>query len=495
MFSLIARFILRNRTLLLIILGSITAVMIYFASQVQLSYEFAKILPDNDKTNIAYEQFKSTFGEDGVVMVVGLDDKNFYTLDKYNDWYALGNEIKKIDGIEAVASVSKLINLVRNDSLQAFEIVPLINGPLQTQAQVDSIKEFLMAHRFYDGIIFNKGDDAHLMAITFDKKKINSKSRIDMVHEIRKKAEVYATKYNQTLHYSGMPYIRTLLSQKIANELVLFLTLALVVCAIILLFLFRSFNVMLFSLLVVFTGVIWSVGCIVMLGYKITILTGLIPSLITVIGIPNCILLINKYQHEYQRHQNKALALARMIQRIGFTTFLANLTTSIGFGVFYFTRSKLLVEFGLIAAINVMATYAISLILIPIVFSYLPAPKVRHVKHIQSPTATRVAAWINQLVHHHYKRVFIAVIIFTAIGIAGMFKMNVLGYVVDDLPDNDPIYTDLKFFEKHFHGVLPFEISIDTREPKGVFDVMFLRKVKRWKTCCANTPFLANLWL
>lgn len=488
MFEFISRFILRNRILLLIGTIVLTAFLGWKATFVQQSYEFAKILPDNDSTYIEYDKFKKQFGLDGTVLVIGVQDADFYNLQKFNAWCALGDSIKKIDGIKAVVSVGRLINIVRNDSLHQFEVKPIVTNNLTTQAEVDSIKKLIESLPFYDNFIFNKTEHAHLMAITFDVAKLNSKSRIEIVAEIKKEAAAFSALTNTELHYSGMPYIRTSIAEKIVHEMKLFLLLSIIVCALILLLFFRSVIIMFASLFIVLIGVTWSLGSIVLLGYNISALTGLIPPLIVVIGIPNCILLLNKYHAEYAKHANQAMALSRMIQRIGLTTFLANVTTCIGFFVFCFTGSKLLVEFGLVAAINVMATYALSLVLIPIIFSYLPPPKARQTKHLEAPRLNRVLEIITYWVHHYYKRVFVVVGIITIISIIGMFKIKTVGYVVDDLPANDPIYTDLKFFEKNFHGVLPLEISIDTKKPNGVFTIANLHKINKLEKRLATYP-------
>jgi uncharacterized protein len=93
---------------------------------------------------------------------------------------------------------------------------------------------------------------------------------------------------------------------------------------------FRSFKVMFFALIVVIIGIVSSLGIIVLFGYKITIISGMIPSLIVVIGVPNTIFILNKYHEEYAAHGNKMLALQTTIEKIGQTLFLANVTTSIG---------------------------------------------------------------------------------------------------------------------------------------------------------------------
>jgi len=307
------------------------------------------------------------------------------------------------------------------------------------------------------------------MAITFDNSLLNTKNRLAIVDSIRAKAELFVAKTNVHVHYSGMPYIRTAVARKIQGEMTLFMILAIIVTAIILMLFFKSILPVVFSLAVVSVGVIWSVGLLVLCGYHISVLTGLIPPLLIVIGVPNCIMLLNKYHTEYKAHGNKMRSLARSIEKVGISLFMANITTSIGFAVFCSTDSQILFEFGLISSISVMLTYAISLMLVPIVFSFLPAPSLKHVRHLQSKLLNKVLEKVDYWVHHYRRRIYITVVVVVLISAYGMTKILPLGFVVDDLPKKDPILVDLKYFEKNYNGVLPFEISIDTKKENGVF--------------------------
>jgi predicted RND superfamily exporter protein len=488
MFLRIATLILRNKLPLLAGIILLTAFFGYKATKIELSYEFAKVLPLSDPHFQDYLNFKSTFGEDGSVMVIGVTDSSFFTLEKFNQWFDLGNRIKKIDGIEAVVSVAGIYTIEKNEDERKFELKPVIKSKPTSQAELDSLKAIIDNLPFYQGFIVNKETGANLMAITFDRTKLNSKNRIAMVDTIKNLALDFGKKNNLPVHLSGMPFIRTGITSKVAGEMKLFLLLAILVTALILLVFFRSVIPVIFSLIVVIIGVIWSLGTIVLLHYKITILSGLIPPLLIVIGIPNCIFLLNKYHSEFKQHGNKVKSLTRMVQRIGLTTFLANLTTAIGFGVFYFTKSNILMEFGLVAAANVMATYLISLILIPIAFSYLPEPDVRHTKHLQAKRINFLLEWIDKIVHNHYKAVFATVIVIIAISFFGMMKITTVGYVVDDLPKKDPIYVDMKYFETNFKGVLPLEFSIDCLKPGGVFSMTTLQKINRFEKMLSGYP-------
>lgn len=481
MLSIIARSIIRYRVIFLVAVVLITAFFGYMATKIELSYKYASALPKDDPAYIEYEKFKSLYGEDGSVMVMGFADTTLFTVNKFNAWADLTDSVRKIHGIKNVVSAARLFEVVRNDSLSRFDFAPLMKSRPRTQQEVDSLKERIYSLPFYEGLVFDKESGATLMLITFDTTELNSAKRIEIVNRIEDMGEAFGEKHNIEMHYSGMPYIRTVYMQKVSGEMKLFMVLAIVVLAIILFLFFRSFSAVFFSLLVCLFGVVISVGMLVMFGYKITVLSGLIPPLIMVIGVPNCIFIINKYQEELLRHGNKMKALTRTIEKVALSNFLANVTTAIGFGVFYFTESALLVEFGVVAAINVIITYAIAHILLPVIYSYMPAPAPRYTRHLKSRWISRAMASVDYLVHNHRKTIYFTLLGLTLISIWGMTKIEVKGYVVDDLPQKDPVYTHLRFFEKNFKGVLPFEFDIDTREENGVFknNARTLYKIKR----------------
>lgn len=494
MWKYFSTILLRNKLSFTICVLLLTVFMGFEASKMQLSYEFAKILPENDSTFIEYQNFKKKFGEDGNVMVMGFADKDLFQFEKFRDWVKLNTDLKNIQGVKAIMSLPTSFKLIKNDSLKKFEFIPLIQNPIANQFEVDSLKEEFLAMPFYEGIIYNKESGANLVAITFTKKDLDSKRRLDMVTEIKALGDAFSKKHNVNIHYSGMPYIRSQLMTKVRDEMTLFLILAIIVTAIILWLFFRSVTTVLYSLIVVVIGVVWSIGIMYLFGYKITVLSGLIAPLIMVIGLPNCIFLINKYQSEFLAHGNKIKALARSVETIGVTLFLANITTAIGFGVLYFTKSSMLVEFGIVAAISVMATYLITLILIPIILNLLPTPKPKHTKHQEGKRINKILDIIDLLVQKNRKAIYLITTIITILSLWGMTFIDMNGYVVDDLPEKDPVYTDLHFFETNFKGVLPFEISIDTKKPKGIFatNAKAIYKIKLLQKTLAEYPIFSK---
>lgn len=490
MWNKIATAIIRYRLLWVGLVLVSTVFMAYEASKIELSYQFARILPSNDPTEKEYQAFRKLFGEDGSVMVIGWQDAELFEANKFRDWCKLSQEIKQKKGIKTVLSLANLSKLERNDSLRRFDLIPLIKELPKTQAEVDSLKKEINNLPIYEGLVINSQTNATLIVITFNDKELNSKNRLTIVGDIETMAEKFATKYQTDLHYSGMPYIRTVNMKKISSEMELFMGLAVLVTLVILWAFFRSLRLTLLSIVVVLIGVVFSVGLLHLFGYKITALTGLIPPLLIVIGVPNCVFLINKYQGELKANRSKDDSIREMIRQIGLSTFLANMTTAIGFGVFYFTNSSLLVEFGVVAAISVMITYVLCLLLLPITLHYMDVPKSRHMKHLDGKWASGFLKTVNHLVHYRRKEIYISMVLLIVISAYGMTKIKTIGYVVDDLPKKDVVYTDLRFFEKNFHGVLPFEVMVDTKKPNGVFgdEARTLYKIKSLQNEMAKFP-------
>lgn len=485
----IAENILKFKYQILGILVVLTCALGFKASQIQLSYELAKILPKTDERFQLYENFKSKYGEDGNVMVIGLENDQLFSTQEFDSWQSLTQEIKRQPGIKNVLSVTNLPEVYIDSVTNKFATRPIWDASLPTsKARLDSLQYKLSRLPLFADFIFTKDFNVHLMLITLDQKTINNKNRIQLVKHIKSLGDQYSTKMGHAVHYSGMPFIRTEYTSQVTNELAIFLILAILVTSVILFYFFRSIQVVFFALIVILVGIVASLATIVLFNFKITLLSGLIPPLIVVIGVPNVIFLLNKYHETFLRTQNKEESLIESTSKIGRTLFLANLTTSIGFGVFAFTGSGLLVEFGIVASINVMFTFAISVLLIPIFFSFLAPPESKDLAHFESPKVSKFLLRVEAWVLNHRKSIYLFVGFILAFSIYGLTKIKAVGYIVDDLPQDNAIYTDLKFIEKHFKGVMPFEISIDAREEGRALSPEILTKIKRTEKVIAEYP-------
>ncbi|HBY54268.1 MAG TPA: hypothetical protein DEH15_17715, partial [Marinilabiliales bacterium] len=451
----------------------------YKGKDAALSYENTSLLPEKDSTRIEYLEFKKLFGEDGNVIVIGAVNPDLFTLTQFNAWNDLGSQIHEIDGVQEVVSISRGINLIKNEETHQFKVQPIVNQKPTTQAQVDSLKNLIYSLKFYEGMLFNPKTQATLMTITLDKLKLNDISRLTLIDNIVKVVEAYRIQNEVEVHYSGMPYIRTVTMQKVKHELFLFILISTAVAAFIMFLFFRSLRVVASSLLVVGISIIWVVGTLVLFNYKITILTGVIPSLIVIIVIENCIYILNKYHWEYRSHGNKMRALSQVIHRIGFASLMTNAATALGFAAFILVPNQMLREFGVITSINIMVLYVLTIVLLPIIFSLLAPPSAKHIKHLDNNFFGAVLDKVIYLISNRRNLIYSIAAGLIVIGCIGVSMMKTSGKIVDDFRKDDPTYLDLKFFENNFGGVMPFEISVDTRKPNGVLTYANIQKIDK----------------
>ncbi|MET6999619.1 efflux RND transporter permease subunit [Chitinophaga defluvii] len=492
MWQRLAGFVLKYRLPLLIVLLASTGVMAYFASKVQMSYDYVASIPRDNPKFLQYQQFKKQFGEDGNMIVLGVQHDKFFEAGFFADYVQLNKDLKKITAVENILSVPLAINLVKNDSTKKLTAVQLFNGDLSQQATIDSLAGVFHSLPFYKGLLYNPETNAYLMAIYVNRDVFNSAKRTQVADEIMKLADAFGKKHQTEVRLSGLPLIRTIMATKVADELKLFLKISFVLTALILFMFFRSFGSVMMSMVVVAIGVIWSVATIVLMGYKITLLTGLIPPLIVVIGIPNCVYFLNKYHTEYAKHNNKTKALIRMIQRMGIVTLFTNITAAIGFGVFCFTNSAILKEFGVVAGLNIMFIFVISFIFLPAVLSYLPPPKTKHTSYLDNRMFRAVLSFLDTMVFKYRPAIYIVTILVVGAAIVGMLRLKSVGYMLDDVPKTDKLYTDLKFFERNFKGVMPLEIAVDTKKKNGVISLQTLNKLDELTKLVGAQPDFAR---
>lgn len=470
-----------------------TAFMGYHASKVQLSYDFARAIPTDNPKYHDYQEFKKKFGEDGNLLVIGIQTAHFFDPHIFNSYTKLQRDLKQVNGVVDILGVPGAIRLIKDSATEKLKAEQIFPSRDLTQAEIDSAKGIFYSLPFYKGLMYNPSTDAWLMGVRINKDLMASKARIGIVNRIGELTDAFGKAHGLEIYTSGLPHIRTQVSQKIEREMRFFLAASLLLSAFILLLFFRSISATLLSLAVVILGVIWSLGTVEWMGYRISLLIALIPPLVVVIGIPNCIYFLNKFHVSWNETGDKKKSLIAMVDKMGIVTLFCNVAAAIGFAVFALTKSQVLKEFGQVAGTNIIALFFISLIFIPTVLSFLPPPKDRHTKYLDNPQLNR---WLDRLERwslNHRKLIYAVTVIILAVSFLGIYQLKTVSYIVDDLPKTDKIYTDLKFFEKNFKGVMPLEIVVsDTAHKRGIVRYNNLVKVDSLSQYIAGIPDIAR---
>ncbi len=489
-----ARIILRNRILILVLLTAFTVFLGLQWENMRFSNSQANLLPDDHPINLEYQSFLEQFGEEGNAVVFAIKDSSLFTPEKMNRWNKFSKQLVAFPEVDFVLSLENLLELEKDKEKQEFVLKPLINSELKTKQQVDSLTYHLFNDLpFYEDLLFNAETGTIRTVANLDKDIVNTSVRKDFIlKDLSNLVESFEEETGLDVRVSGMPYIRTMNSQNIIDEIGKFILAALGITSLLFFFFFRSFRATFISMFVVIVGVMWAFGILGLLQYEITVLTALIPPLIIVIGIPNCIFLINKYQQEVKKHGNQALSLQRVISKIGNATLMTNITTASGFATFIITDSKLLKEFGIVASINIIGIFILSLLIIPIVYSFLSMPKTRHLRHLNKKW---IDAFVNQMEHIvRNKRiaVYITSIALLVLSIIGIYQINISGSPIEDMPKNEQFFKDIRFFEQEFDGIMPVEIVVDTKRPKGVLKPATLKRMNQLGNAIDEIPELSK---
>ncbi|MCC5930057.1 MAG: MMPL family transporter [Cyclobacteriaceae bacterium] len=492
MWTKLAHIVLKNRFFLIIALGLITVFMGIKSQEVQWSTDYSAVVPANDPEMIYFREFKQSFGEDGNVLALGIRDSSLYTPLNFRRFKYLSEEIARIAGVNYVLSLPILRALEKDTEKRVFVFNPIFDEIPEDQQSLDSLLRFAARQRFYSDQLINMENGATFIMVSIEKDVLNSIKRDQVIGDIKDAGEVFEKHTGINLHYVGLPYIRTEVNSNLKKEIQIFLALSLLISALILWFFFKSWDAVIFPIIVVVTVVIWSTGTLALFGYKITLLTGLLPPIIAVIAIPNSIYLLNKYHQEISKHGNKMKALSVVIRKIGLATLITNFTTSVGFLVLGFTQIVILREFGIVAGINVLAAFFVSIILIPAVFSYLPAPHGKQLKHLDFRFVNYTLSKIDLIVHRQRYTVLVVTAIILAISVVGILKLKAVAFIVDDVPEDGKVKKDLLFFEENFSGIMPLEIVIDTKKPKGVMRSETLEKIDVFETTLAENQYISN---
>lgn len=488
--DVVARLILRNK--IAILLGVIL-VTIFFSTQwkyMRFTYSEANLLPDDHEVNITYNDFLQVFGEEGNLVVLGVKDTTLFTVDKLNAWNALSDSFREAPEVETVVSIKDLQKLVKDLKNEKFALEPFIKDSVTSIQQIEKLQDQLFnQYPFYDNFLFNKETKTVRTAIYLKKDIVNTPARKDFImNNLVEKIKLFEAKEGLDVRISGMPYIRTLNAQNIVDEINLFVLAALLVTSLIFFLFFRSFRATFISLIVVCIGVMWTLGILGLLGYEITVLTALIPPLIIVIGIPNCIFLINKYQHEVKSHGNKVKSLQRVITKVGNATLMTNVTTASGFATFILTESTLLKEFGVVASLSILAIFILCLLIIPIIYTFLPFPKDRHLEHLNKRWIGGFVNWMERMVKEKRIAIYITSLVLLVVCLIGIFQIKISGSLIEDMPKKAEFFQDIRFFEEEFDGIMPLEIMIDTKRKQGVMKLATLKRMEKIEDFINETP-------
>ena len=242
MWNRLAEGIIRYRLPLSILIGMITIFMGYYASKVEMSYEFARTVPPDDPDMLYHEQFKAQFGEDANLIAVGMKDTAIYQLQNFNAFRELNRDIKKIPGVTKVLSLA-VLKMISKDTVNAkFYLTDIFSDTIPSQSALDSLLQIAMNQKIYSDQLINSANGATMMLVSVKKEVMNSPKRVEMTQSLLDVGKRFEEKTKVQLHYAGLPFIRTVIANALRREMRIFLIASAVVTGLIMFVFFRCFG-------------------------------------------------------------------------------------------------------------------------------------------------------------------------------------------------------------------------------------------------------------
>jgi predicted RND superfamily exporter protein len=486
MWNRIARLIINYRLPFIIVIGLSTVVMGYYATRVQMSYDFARTVPLSDPEMVTLLDFKKKFGEDGNIIAVGVKDSALYNYKNFQAFRDFSLAVKSIGGVNEVISLPVIKKIEKDTAETKFFLTDVFPSEITSQEQLDSALADARNQRVYMDQIVNTANGATMMIVSVEKEYMNSQKREGLTDSLLIVGNQFKEKTGIDVRFAGLPFIRTL----VANQVKMFLYASAFITGLIMFLFFRSFRAVTFSMIIIGIVVIWTMGTLALFGYKITMLTGLIPPVIVTLGITNAIYLLNKYHLEFAKTKDKLQAISTVVQKMGLATFLTNLTVAIGFLTLLATDIIILREFGIVAGINIMVLFFVSLVMIPSVFSWLPTPSEKHLRHLDFKRMGAFLRFVDESVHRKRTAIYVGSIVLALLSLYGVWHLRSVTFMVDDVPEESQIKKDLHFFEQNFSGIMPLEVVVEfvTKKRRPILDTNNLAKIEEFENFLDSLP-------
>ena len=231
MWLAITRWIVTFRIYIVVALVAFTAFLGYEATKLEMSYEYGKIVPDNDPDMVFYNTFLKKFGEDGNTFIIGLDGKKLYELRNFNRLVVLCRELKAIYGVDEVIAIPTAKQIIRDKENEKFATQLIFTDTLQTQVQLDSVMAVFAASKIYQGLIYNPQSRATVVAAVINKEVLNTEKRAATIQSALDLSKKFEVDTQIKPHFAGLPYIRFINTGLFKDEFMLMTILsALVTC-------------------------------------------------------------------------------------------------------------------------------------------------------------------------------------------------------------------------------------------------------------------------
>mgnify|MGYP006082240293 CR=1 FL=1 len=437
----------RPRNTLSIVAG-ITLISALFIPNLKIDFSIEHLFSEKDPMVERYFSFRDNFGREDNIITIIYKPHDHLEKKLYAELEELVYQITDLTGVRNVASIFTLSDV---DSRAFIGNIHDNSSPWNKETLEQTLK-YIQQDPSIGSKVISRDLKSGALIISLTDNANNHRDRTDLLNKIKKLTKITSPDWV----YSGVSVLRTEYVSYMVRDNFLFLPPIAIILICILGFIFRNWVQVFLPLLTVLITVIWLLGFMGAVGLDINIITYIVPTLIFIIGISDAIHIQARFRENLSTDNThpKKVMLLTMVQ-MSKVIFLTSLTTAIGFLALLTTSIRIIQEFGLEIAMGVMIAWFVSILVVPSGILLL--------KGFQHQTQDIFSNPLEKLSESIIKRPWAFIIIPVLISGVAIIKVKDISTdasLMDDLRPQNKLYQDLKYTEKYFGGVLPFEILI-----------------------------------
>lgn len=415
----------------------------FFISQfpkLSVGFEFEKFFADDNEDKVFFEKHVEKFGYDNDYLLVAIANQpNVFESDFLSKTEKWKNDLDTLTGLVGTRSVFNLKHLIK--SPYGITAIPLLHSQDSEKLKSDSSR--IMNHPLYSNFI---SKDASTLIIQLNHKHFKSpQTEQGFFHSL--KSSLAQSDIND-YRLVGKLVAQQSFINHIRSDFSVFLALGITVAIILLLLIYRSFNIMLLPLLMSLSSLVYLLGIMAMLKIELSILSVLIPPIILFVSTSDAIHLVNAYRQNEESDYLKRLKSS--IKKVFSPTLLTSNTTALGFFSLIILPSQPIQELGVFAGAGVLIAFGVNFLFGPLLIR-----KNYRSQTIQLP----YRQWAVKLIKG--KRVVFAVyFILIIISVFGFLQLKTDAYLLKDLPEDSQVRNDFEYLDDAFGGSKPWEMAI-----------------------------------
>ena len=478
-FARLAECILRWRWFILLMVSVTTIFAFHEMRKIKMDNSNESFFLPGDPTKQLMDKFRDIFGNDDFVYVL-IETDNFFKPETIRMIKTLAEDLEK--HVPHVKDVKFLGNVEYVEGVEdGIEISDLIEEIPETPEEMKLIIRRAMNEPLYlDNLISRDGRTAAILleCERYPDEKVDPRKEIPpALYKILAKPD-YA---NLKVYTVGGPIIDYEFDEMTARETPLFGLICIGIQMLILFWVTRGVRGVIIPLMVVILSILWTLGLVGVLDWTLSLMVIMLPTLLICVGIGDSMHIISEFQDQRDQGLGRQKAIVGAIALVGTPCLLTSLTTAAGFLSFLSTVVKPIREMGVYAAIGVVMAFVLSVIVVPILFSFGKDRK--KARDITSP-ANR---------HDLFDRILEQVAILNLrypraiLGIFGaLIALSLIGYSLVEVESNPmemikpdiPFRQAYEYVDSHMGGSMAIEIMLNTGKKDGIKEIEFLKQME-----------------